>query len=191
MIRQRTMTDERGAVLVTVLLLMMIMSIIGAAAIMMSSTDIKVSHNIRVARQAFYAADGGVEMSPKIVSAMIIDAAAPNLPNVAIHGGLYDEVMGYATEDDSTDSVSPDVNNPDLEQDLGSSNVVADIDRTGTGYMAGGGVEFGAGAEGIGVGSAGGVLIYYAFDVVSTSAHSSKSHLDARYRKVVGVAGGK
>ena len=34
-------------------------------------------------------------------------------------------------------------------------------------------------------------LIYYAFDVLGRSVSNARSHLDARYRKVVGVAGGK
>jgi Tfp pilus assembly protein PilX len=52
------------------------------------------------------------------------------------------------------------------------------------------GIEFASGAEGIGVGSAGGVAIFYDMDSLGNGPASSVSDIGGVYRKVVGVPGG-
>ncbi|MBW2621477.1 MAG: pilus assembly PilX N-terminal domain-containing protein [Deltaproteobacteria bacterium] len=191
---------EEGTVLIMALLLMAVMSIIGFTASMTSRTEITISYNTRVSRQAFYAGDSGIEISPKIVSRIIEEGAVPNISNVTIHNGLRDEIMGYFVEDDEDDQVLPTLSNPDVSQTLNVSSFSVDIDRDpeGAQFMPGGGVQFASGAEGIGTGSLGGVLIYYDMNALGmynqnpldSTQYSARSHIDARYRKVVGAAGG-
>ncbi|MBW2061450.1 MAG: pilus assembly PilX N-terminal domain-containing protein [Deltaproteobacteria bacterium] len=193
-VRKHFRTDEEGSVLIMTLILLAVMSVIGLTASMMSRTEITISHNTTVSRQAFYAGDSGIEVSPKIVGRIINDGTVPtDIPDISIDIGLRDEVMGYFFEADATDSVSPAIVNPDLSQTISVSNFSVDIDRdpTGAQFMPGGGVQFASGAEGVGAGTTGGVLIYYDFDSVGQAPNSARSHIDARYRKVVGVAGGK
>ncbi|MBW1709319.1 MAG: pilus assembly PilX N-terminal domain-containing protein [Deltaproteobacteria bacterium] len=193
-IRKHLRTNEEGSVLIMVLILMAVMSVIGLTASMMSRTEITISHNTKVSRQAFYAGDSGIEVSPKIVGRIIDEGSIPtDIPIINIDAGLRDEVMGYFIEADYMDSIFPVVVNPDLSQAINISNFNVDIDRdpTGAQFMPGGGVQFASGAEGVGAGTIGGVLIHYDFDSIGTAPNSARSYIDARYRKVVGVAGGK
>jgi hypothetical protein len=73
---------------------------------------------------------------------------------------------------------------------MGEFDAHVDVNRTGTKNLPGGGTEFASGAEGIGVGSAGGVAIFYDVDSFGSGPNSSLSRITAVYRKVVGVAGG-
>ncbi|MBW2091034.1 MAG: pilus assembly PilX N-terminal domain-containing protein [Deltaproteobacteria bacterium] len=193
-IRNHSRKKEEGSVLVMVLILLAVMSVIGLTASMMSRTEITISHNTKVSRQAFYAGDSGIEVSPKIITRILDEGSIPtNIPAISIDTGLRDEVMGYFIEADYMDSVAPVVVNPDLSFTINISDFSVDIDRdpTGAQFMPGGGVQFASGAEGVGAGTIGGVLIHYDFDSVGTAPNSARSRIDARYRKVVGMAGGK
>jgi len=195
MIRLRTHSAaerQQGQVLVMILILMAVMSLIGVTASMTSRSEIAIGYNTKVSKQAFYAADSGIAVAPMIVSSIIDQGSAVAIPNITLNPGLANEIMGYATEDDSVDSVYPQMINPDVVQQLNQSVYSMDIDRdpTGSRYMPGGGVQFASGAEGIGTGATGGVMIYYGFDVVGVILNTrAKAHIDAYYRKVVGVAG--
>ena len=52
-------------------------------------------------------------------------------------------------------------------------NVDVDIERTGQESIAGGGVEFSSGAEGVGAGSTGGVALLFAMDSYGNGPASS------------------
>jgi len=176
-------------VLVIALLIMALMSLIGTTAFNTSNIDIQISTNTRLNRQAFYFADGGVEMSPKFVRRMVDEGAAPTVANVTLDGGLFSEIMGYTT--DGGDQVYPTSVGPDIQMTMGNQTVRVDIDRTGQGFMGGSGAEFGSGSEGAGAGTTGGVLIYYLFDALSSGPNNAQSRIDVFYRYVVGTAGGK
>ncbi len=187
-------THEDGSVLIMVLILLGVMSLIGLTASMMSRTEISISYNTKVSRQAFYAADSGIEVSPKVITRVLNDGTIPtDMLNLQIDTGLRDEVMGYFIEPDYMDSVSPVVVNSDLSFVMNNSSFNVDIDRdpTGAKFMPGGGVQFASGAEGVGSGAMGGVLIYYDFNSVGTGPGNASSRIDGRYRKVLGMAGGK
>lgn len=189
--RETNFKERKGAVLVVALLIMAIMSAIGTAAFLSSRTDIGISHSTKVSRQAFYAGDGGLEMSPKYIRKIVEEYAVPVQSSVTLDAGFLNEVMGYTTEADNVDSIYPVQSNPDLRLGLNDSQVVIDVDRKGTSFMTGSGVEFAAGSEGAGAGGSGGVMIFYNMDSLGMGPASAISHLDAYYRYVVGVAGGK
>ena len=184
--------DENGSVLIMVLILLAVMSVIGLTASMTSRTEIAISHNERLSKRAFYAADSGVAIAPFIVSQVIEQGSAPTIPNIQLSASLMNEVMGYLYEDASVDSVTPTIVNPDVKQTIGEVSYNMDIDRDPSGprYMPGGGVQFASGAEGVGAGTAGGIQIFYSFDIAgNVESTNAISHIDAYYRKVAGVAG--
>jgi len=186
--------DERGVVLVFALVLMLVLTIMGASMSMTSQVDLAVSGNTKMIREAFYVAEGGIELSPKVLARIIAERSLPDTttetPLLAYDTvNLLAKIMGYIQADDPTN------NPPDLVmgQGLGGSDAV-DFTRVRTLYLSGGGVEFAAGSEGVGVGGAASAAVLYDFDsngTAGTSPALTKSEVLARYRKVAGVAGGK
>jgi hypothetical protein len=173
---------------------MLVLTIMGASMSMTSQVDLTVSGNTKMIREAFYIAEGGIELSPKVL-AMII--AERSLPDTTTQTPLltYDtvnllaKIMGYIQTDDPTN------NPPDLVMSHGlGGSVAVDFRRVRTLYLSGGGVEFAAGSEGVGVGGAASAAVLYDFDSTGTAGKSpvlTNSEVLARYRKVAGVAGGK
>lgn len=204
--------DERGAALMFALGIMVILAVIGASALMTSTVDIKVSGTTKVVREAFYLADGGIEMSPKVLGRIITTRALPTFaetPPVLYDGLIYDDsaspsgyvtdtgqavtlldkVMAYETSDDSSNDTS------DIAMDRGTQGSIAvDVTRVRTMYLSGGGTEFASGTEGVGVGGAAGTAVIYDFTSTGTTGsapNTTESQIVARYRKVMGVAGGR
>jgi hypothetical protein len=92
----------------------------------------------------------------------------------------------YQSADDSTTDISME------KGTLG--NMAIDITRVATRYLSGGGVEFAAGTEGVGVSGAASTAIIYGLDswgTVGTAPKTTSSNIVAQYRKVAGVAGGR
>jgi len=173
---------------------MLVLTIMGAAMSMTSQVDLTVSGNTKIIREAFYIAEGGIELSPKVLARIIAERSLPDTttetPLLAYDTvNLLAKVMGYIQTDD------PNNNPPDvvMSQGLGGS-VSVDFTRVRTLYLSGGGVEFAAGSEGVGVSGAASAAVLYDFDSNGTAGKSpalTKSEVLARYRKVAGVAGGK
>lgn len=204
--------NERGMALIFALLIMVVLAIIGAAATMTSQVDVRISGNTRVLREAFYLADGGIETSPKVVSQMITNRALPGFaetPSLLFDGVIYDDpsspsayikdtsqtvtlvdkIMGYESNDDASDD------SEDIVLNLAGYEALAvNVTRGATAYLSGGGVEFAAGTEGVGVAGAASTAVFYTFESSGTSGrapNSTVSRIAARYRKVAGVAGGR
>jgi hypothetical protein len=166
----RMVGNDRGVVLVFALVLMLVLTIIGSSATMTSQVDLKISGNTKVIRTSFYVADGGIMMSPKVISQIITDRALPlaaETPLLAYDdyatGGedpvLLKKIMGFAMDNDYQTN---DANTTDISMDKGTlGNMAIDITRTATHYLSGGGVEFAAGTEGVGVGGAASAAIIY------------------------------
>jgi hypothetical protein len=209
---RQIIANEQGVALIFALVIMVVLAIIGASALMTSEVDLKVSGTTKVLRQAFYLADGGIEMSPKILATIIRDRTLPpfaETPAVLYDGVDYDDpsnpsdyvtdasqtvtlvdkVLGYESSDDPSNDVS------DITMDRGSQGSIAvDVIRVGTVYISGGGTEFASGTEGVGVGGAASTAVIY--DFVSTGStgggqSATDTQIAARYRKVMGVSGGK
>ena len=199
----RMVGNDRGVVLVFALVLMLVLTIIGSSATMTSQVDLKISGNTKVIRTSFYVADGGIMMSPKVISQIITDRALPlaaETPLLAYDdyatGGedpvLLKKIMGFAMDNDYQTN---DANTTDISMDKGTlGNMAIDITRTATHYLSGGGVEFAAGTEGVGVGGAASAAIIYNIaskGTVGTPNKTTESDIVVQYRKVAGVAGGR
>lgn len=175
--------DEQGSILVIGLVMLAFLTILGIAATRTTEIEIKIAGNDEYHKIAFYSADSGIYTTPKLISAAIDNAAVQAVgsgsytPN---DGTFYREVLGF-------DAWDPAV---DVQYIMGDFLANVDVNRTGTKNLPGGGTEFASGAEGIGVGSAGGVAIFYDVDSFGTGPSSARSRITAVYRKVVGVAGG-
>ena len=177
------LTDEQGSILVIGLIMLAFLTIIGIAATRTTEIEIQVAGTDEYHKIAFYSADSGVYTTPKLISAAIDNAAVQAVASGSYtpdSGSFYREVLGFDAWDSATD----------VHYIMGDYQATVDVNRTGTKNLPGGGTEFASGAEGIGVGSAGGVAIFYDIDSFGTGPDSAQSRITAVYRKVVGVAGG-
>ena len=175
--------NEEGSVLVVALLMLALLTIIGISATTTTKIEIQVAGNEESHRIAFYCSDSGVYATPKLISASLNDSAEQAVTSGSYtpdDGTFYREIIGFDAWDAATD----------IRLIMGEFHTDVDVDRTGQQGLPGGGVEFASGAEGIGVGSAGGVAIFYEIDSFGSGPNSSLSRITAVYRKVVGMPGG-
>jgi hypothetical protein len=178
--------DERGVVLVFALVLMLVLAIIGASMTMTSQVDLTISGNTKVIRQAFYVSDAGIDIGPEAVGRIALDGVVPtDTPLIAYDtANLVGKIMGFTDFIPTSDEA--DIPDLSMAQGLGGS-VAVNIQRTGTSYLSGGGVEFSAGTEGVGTGGAANTAIYYNFDStgqVGRAPAPTGSEIIARYRLV-------
>ncbi|MFO7785873.1 MAG: PilX N-terminal domain-containing pilus assembly protein [Desulfatiglandales bacterium] len=177
---------ERGSVMVVALIILALLTIIGISASRTSEIDIQIAGNMKAYEIAFHHADSGVYSTPKVISACLDTGTQPDLPSATYYetvsgtSEFYREVMGYKAYD--TDR--------DLGFTLSGYPVDIDVKRTGQKILAGGGVEFASGAEGVGAGSAGGIAVFFLLDSLGEGPNSARSNVVAEYRKVLGVSGG-
>jgi len=187
--------NEEGSALIVALLLLMLLTLIGIAATTTTTTDMQIAGNEKSYKTAFYNADAGVYTTPKLISTAIDDGANPSVPfgstitflddtgsPTDTSNAFFRELMGF--KDDGHDDAK------DISFALGGNNVKVDVERDRTETLVGGGDEFGAGAEGAGVGSTAGTAIYYNLDSFGSGPNNSESNVGATYRKVVATAGG-
>lgn len=175
--------NEEGSALVVALIFLVLLTIIGISASTTSQIEVNIAANQKTHMIAFNHADSGIYATPKLISACIesgTDQAVAGFTYLPVEGTFYREIMGFDPWDAARDT----------SLTLGGFSIDVDVNRTGVQHLAGGGVEFASGAEGIGVGSAGGVAIFYALDSLGNGPASSVSDIGGVYRKVIGVAGG-
>jgi hypothetical protein len=199
----RLLGNERGVVLVFALVIMLVLTIIGSSATMTSQVDLKVSGNTKVIRTSFYVSDGGIMLSPKVISRIITDRALPtasetplitydDYASVGNDPVLLKKIMGFSMD---TNYQNADQSTTDITMDQGTlGNIAVDLTRVATQYLSGGGVEFASGTEGVGVGGAASAAILYNLasrGTVGTAPNTTTSDIVALYRKVAGVAGGR
>jgi hypothetical protein len=201
----RMVGNDRGVVLIFALVLMLVLTIIGSSATLTSQIDLKISGNTKVIRTSFYLADGGIMLSPKVISRIITDRELPTpeqTPLITYDAWekvvgvddpvLLKKIMGFPMDNDYQNA---DENTADITVDQGTlGSMAVDLTRVATRYLSGGGVEFAAGTEGVGVGGAASAAIIYKLDswgTVGTAPKTTSSNIVAQYRKVAGVAGGR
>jgi hypothetical protein len=199
----RMVGNDRGVVLIFALVLMLVLTIIGSSATLTSQIDLKLSGNTKVIRTSFYVADGGIMLSPKAISRIITDRDLPtpeqtplitydDYAKVDEDPVLLKKIMGFSMDSDyqNADEITADITV--AQGTLGSMAV--DLTRVATRYLSGGGVEFAAGTEGVGVSGAASTAIIYRLEswgTVGTAPKTTSSNIVAQYRKVAGVAGGR
>ncbi|MDT8317971.1 MAG: pilus assembly PilX N-terminal domain-containing protein [bacterium] len=171
----KTLKNEDGMILLTVLMLMFIATLLGVISINSSTIEVQISGNEKRVSTVFAAAEAGIDFAiPIIEQSLIAGTLYPSSFTVKDKKGtyrpvhmdtensqLYKEIAdpASANDPDTTDSAVPDLLIPDIGSGV---EVSIDIDRLYSEVIAGGALEFAMGYEGVGAGAAGGgVAVYY------------------------------
>jgi len=184
--------NEEGSVLIVALLILVLLTLIGISATTTTNIEMQVAGNEKFHKIAFYHADSGVFAIPKLISACLDNGAEQAVAGLAYMGSsgtFFRGIMGFDEYDDEYDDEYEYDSDRGIKFTLGGFDVNVNVNRRGQQTLAGGGVEFASGAEGIGPG-AGGVAILYDMDSSGEGPNSSFSNVGAVYRKVPGVPGG-
>ena len=179
----RTLHSEEGSMIVIALLVLVILTLIGASITSRTQVEIQISGNDSFHRMAFHLADSGTSAAPKVISTCLDASTEENIIGVeylGTSGTFYRELMGYAPHDAAHD----------LRFEIDPHTIDVDVRRIAQVNLAGRGSEFAAGAEGVGVGSTGGVAILYEVDSQAPGPNVALSNVSAIYRKIVGLPGG-
>lgn len=157
----KTINNERGAILITILLLMAIVTLIGIIAINTATVDIQISGQTKRSSMAFGGAEAGVDLAIPVIENALANGALP--PGLTYGPDLLAEIQS-----------DPTVSDPAFDTDITVSNlngvaVNVDIDRLYVYVIPGSSLEFASGYEGIGAGAAGGgVGVLYRIDARGT-----------------------
>lgn len=162
----KTINNERGAILITILLLMAIVTLIGIIAINTATVDIQISGQTKRSSMAFGGAEAGVDLAIPIIENTLANQALPALPSgytIPSDSNLLNEIQSDPTVSPSTFDTDVTVSN------LNGTRVDVDIDRLYVYVIPGSSLEFASGYEGTGAGAAGGgVGVLYKIDAQAT-----------------------
>lgn len=87
---KRQLGNERGVVLVTALMVMALLTVMGISALNTSDTELKISGNQRVATQAFYLAEAGIQHAAGVFRTYdVATLESTDLTSQALGGGSY------------------------------------------------------------------------------------------------------
>lgn len=188
--------NEGGYVIICVLMILVMVTILGVSSIRTSLTEQKIARNEMLYKETFYNGDSGPYTAAKLISKTIDDKAEQSVgpggdfvdfafrtrvtgdQAVTSQGAVFDQIMGFCDHDGG-------------RKDLFFNNIFeVDIRRDQTVHIAGGSADFGAGAEGIGAGSKGGIAIYFQLDSDGLNAQTRPTNIIGIYRKVPDIIGG-
>jgi hypothetical protein len=186
---------QQGTALIMSILILLVLSVIGVYAVSTTTVESKISGVERGLQEAFYTADSGepigVMLTRTILLADTQTISALGAPwNAAISDASFlSEIYNNVT----TRTWDEDINSTGDGNNLGLPAYVQlriDIDRLEAHHVAGSGVEFAAGYEGIGVGGGGDVGILYGVDSRGIySMRGAASELHVGYLHVPGIVG--
>ena len=149
--------NQRGNSLVVALLMLACLTLLGIAALKTSTVELQISGNDRVAKKAFYAADGGTEMASELLEQNIEERSwADNTDrgNVRVANGNF-----YLNrESDTPDPIPSDANRDAYyPRDAAGAAPHTNIKVRGKSEIStGSAIQLAAGYEGRGKGAAGG-----------------------------------
>jgi hypothetical protein len=186
-------SDETGSVIVAVLLILVTLTVIGIWAMNTTILEYQIATNDQLHKIAFTNADSGVFATPKLISKAINESAPQDgtvmgwfgfsFLNGADENHIYRQIMEFDPYDGGTADIG-------MADTVYNDTISIDIQRLSTEHVKGGGVEFASGAEGIGVGSTGGIEIYYGEDSFGPAPRQSVANVLGTYRKVPKIPGG-
>lgn len=186
---------EEGIALVTTLVILLIMTVLGVGAVAVTALENRIAGFQRTGESAVSAAESCVGTSVNIIQqtlassnltvpVVFVSATGPVLTSaeVAANPSLSLEISGGA--DNNLDLVTGvGAAGPDYRLDINGYSVLGDIDRLYLMGKAGSGMQFAAGYEGAGSGTAGGGAdVVYRIDCRATlTAVGSESRVVAIY----------
>jgi len=184
------------------MMLIVILTIMGITSTTTSVVENRIAVNEQLHKMSFFHADSGIYATPKVIRAIMRegdDVSAPDMDGSIYYllfdddddqliqsddgEHFFDQIMGYQGYDDGTADIGYEVAVGGVDRE-----VRVDVKRIGSFHVAGGGVEFASGADGIG--SGGGKVRYGFFSVGSVPGRGSSSSVHARYRYVPSIPGG-
>ncbi len=184
----RLRKNQKGSILVVVLMVLLVLSFIGVASLTTSRTEVEMATNLSIAQDVFYAADGGLFMGIGVLNDVV--------DNLLVPGAWSSIVQQNDTTNDIVTELTilgaPEGDDPDVITVIGNSNVTLDIDMSARNQLQGSSIEFAGGYEGLGMSaSQGGYATFYTIMSTATKniTNSSRSELQAGYRKTTGVGG--
>lgn len=171
-------SNQRGAILITMLLLMVIVTLLGVIAINTSTIDIQITGYAKRESLAFQGAEAGIDLSIPVIEQTIAEGT---LTPTTIPITIGTTTTNYSLTGDPPNLASEILNDQPASElsafnaDISISNVgqgvevKVDIDRLYSYALPGGSLEFAAGYEGVGAGAGGGgVGILYSIDSQGT-----------------------
>ncbi len=167
---------ERGAVLVAAVVILAVLSLAGIASLNTTTVEIEATGNVKMNKMGFYAANGGLEMTPRLIRTALTEMNNPAAtPLVIYDANFYRELMGYVGDGGDT----PDTN-PDIQMSLGQCTTAVDVFRIpfGGGSSRQPGVVFARSAGGSG---GAGVYIQYNFNALGTAPDGGSTIIGAEY----------
>jgi Tfp pilus assembly protein PilX len=186
---------EEGIALVTTLVILLIMTVLGVGAVAVTALENRIAGFQRTGESATSAAESCVGTSVNIIQqtlassnltvpAAFVSAAGPVLTSaeVAVNPTLSMEISGQS--DNHPDMVTgAGVTGPDYSLQINGYTVLGDIDRLYLMGKAGSGMQFAAGYDGAGSGTAnGGADVVYRIDCRATlTAVGTESRVVAIY----------
>ena len=196
--------NERGSVLLVSVLVLLLLTIIGIFATTTTDIELRISGNEKLAKIAFYEADGGTEFCRELLEQNI---ACPDgfpvvtsetyaiIPPGETHGVFVDTPVFYLNEKDEDDPSLPcdanrDIhipNNYDVQVDDDNAPHTNLTVEGVTTYLPGSAIEMAAGYEGKGRGAASGGT-QMLFDIFSQrmGRANSSACVCIEYRHIVG-----
>ena len=164
---------EEGAIIVVAIFVVLALVVVGSLATMLTTVELDISKNDKMAKEAFFAADAGNPIATKILREMILNEGIydsdiyPTLSenNISFTDAylFLNEVRNYKSDSYPNDRETDDPDNhPDITAEVADRTINIDVDWRHVKSSAGGSILFAMGYEGIGVDrSHGGVKTYY------------------------------
>ena len=185
-IQERKACKQRGALVVTSLILMLVLIVIGTLTIMLTVTERFISRNHKMAKDVFYAADGGHPLAVKVIEDMVLSRES-DYQNFTLEGNLKNELMDYHRDSPTLNDRLLDSprHSPDIRGSLGNRSVHIDIDRLNTTFLYGGSVEFAAACEGIGLGGRASKKVLFEISSEGSLRPGATATIVTTYRKIL------
>jgi hypothetical protein len=158
--------NEQGLALVIAICITSALVAIGSFAMVMTNTELDISRNDRLSKEAFFAADAGNPISTKVLEDIISQEAVPSYAGFDFSDNFLNEVRNYydpEQEENLNDQlVDSTRDSPDIETTLFDKEISIDVDWRYRKSGAGGSLLFAMGYESVGADrSHGGVKVYY------------------------------
>ena len=203
--KRRTLTHgagracEQGTAIIMALLILLVLSVIGVYAVSTSTVETNITGIERGFQEAFYTADSGEPIGLYLTKLILnnnyqqVTDLPPDWQGV-VQSSLFTELFSYTRNTNTLFSSTPDINiSGNTAFGLpGYVQLIIDIDRLQSQLMPGGGIEFAAGYESIGMGGGGDIGVLYSLDSVGRyGLRGAESRVYLGYLYVPGVAGGE
>jgi Tfp pilus assembly protein PilX len=177
--------SQRGAALIIAIMILLILTVLGIYAVTTSTLETKIAGNERVLKDAFYAADGGIDYGRHVISLVLNNQSLLGTsPHDAENSTtLQQEIIGDSTSgwQSKADSNSNGIEDgsPWVAPHIGNSDMTIHIDRIKSDEPPGTSHDWGVPV------AEKQVSIYYSLDSVSQGIAGASTEIQATYRYVL------